>query len=142
LGFVPTTSGSLLAFDTVTGEIVDEHVIGTNTSTSIQLLEAQGLLSFTDGTNKLSFLDVSTGPGITSAKVHKASTTLIGSKFLFGAHVQINGLDIGEVTRDPDDPGHRIIVNRGKRDFSPGQSFTITVVNRDGSISNEFVLTR
>jgi hypothetical protein len=142
LGFVPTTSGSLLAFDTLTGDIVDEQVIGTNTSTSIQLLEAQGLLSFTNGTNSLSIIDISTGPAITSAKVRMASTTLIGAKFLFGARVKIDGVDVGEVTRDPNDPGRRIILNRGKRDFPPGQPFTITVVNRDGLISNSFVITR
>jgi hypothetical protein len=35
-----------------------------------------------------------------------------------------------------------MILKRGKRDFPPGQPFTITVVNRDGAVSNAFVLAR
>jgi hypothetical protein len=142
LGFVPTTSGDLLTFDTLTGDIVDAEPVGTNTSTAAQLLEAQGLLTFTNSSNRLFLLDIGTAPAITGVEVHRSTTTLLGARFLSGARVQINGVDAGEVNRDPNDPGHVITISRGKKDFPPGQSSSISVINRDGLASQAFILMR
>jgi hypothetical protein len=142
LGFVATTRGDLLAFDTLTGETVDTQPIGSNTFTVTQLLEPHGLLSFTNLTNKLFLLDTTAAPAIAGVEVRRSTTTLTGARFLSGAHVQINGVDAGEVNRDPNDPGRIITISRGRKDFPPGQSFSISVINRDGLASEPFVLMR
>jgi hypothetical protein len=142
LVLVPTVTGKLLSFDTLTGELIGNQFIGGNTATVIQLVESQQLLSFTDGTNKLTLVDMNTGPTVDGVKVRGSNTTLVGTNFLAGARVQINGMDVEGATRSPDDPGHIITISRGKRDFPLGQSFSISVINRDGLASEPFILTR
>jgi hypothetical protein len=142
MGVVPTVTGRLLSLDTSTGEIVGDKSIGGNAQTSVQLIESRRLLSFTDGTNKLTLVDMNTGPTIEGVKVRGSNTTLTGTNFLAGARVQINGMEVEGATRSPDDPGHIITIGRGKRDFPSGQSFSISVINRDGLASEPFLLMR
>jgi hypothetical protein len=142
LGLIPTVTGKLLSFDMLTGELIGNQFIGGNTATVIQLVESQQLLSFTDGTNKLTLVDMNTGPTIENVKARGSNTTITGTNFLAGVRVQINGMDVEGATRSPDDPGHIITIGRGKRDFPSGQSFSISVTNRDGLASEPFVLTR
>jgi hypothetical protein len=142
LGLVPTVTGKLLSFDTLTGDLIGNQFIGGNGATVIQLVESQQLLSFTDGTNKLTLTDMNTGPTIDGVEVRRSNTTITGTNFLAGVRVQINGMDLDGVARNPEDPGHIITIGRGKRDFPPGQSFSISIINRDGLASEPFVLVR
>jgi hypothetical protein len=143
LGLLPSESGRVFAFDTSSGEIVDDLAVKPNGGlSSIQLLDPPGVIVFSRGGDKLVFVDVSTGPIIDTIEVLRTGTIIKGANFLSGVRVQINGVDLSPVSRNPDDPGHEIEINRGKRDFPRGQEFTVVVINRDGASSKPITVVR
>jgi hypothetical protein len=69
-------------------------------------------------------------------------TIITGENFLNGAHVLLDGVDLGIANRSADNPGGEIIVGRGKKDFPHGQDFTFVIVNPDGRRSKPFTFQR
>jgi hypothetical protein len=141
IGFVSTHSLRLLSFDTLTGEIVNDVPLISENRTFISYSNQAGLLLYSSG-NKLVLEDVSIGPIISDAQVKGQQTIVKGANFLAGARVEINGLDLGVVNRNPENPGREIILDKGKRDFPAGQPFNVVVVNRDGLRSKAFTFQR
>jgi hypothetical protein len=141
IGFVSTHSLRLLSFDTLTGEIVNDVPLISENRTFISYSNQAGLLLYSSG-NKLVLEDVSVGPVISNAQVTKQQTIITGANFLAGARVEINGAEMGVIIRNPDDPGHQIILDKRKRDFPAGQPFNVVVVNRDGLRSKAFTFQR
>jgi len=142
LGFVSSHNGRLFAFDTLTGEIVNDEPMDFNGLRYIQLLKSHNLLIADNARNKLVITDVSTGPVITSVLVKGNRTIIKGKNFLAGARVQINGEDLGIANRALSKPGRRITIPRGENDFPQGQEFSVVVVNRDGLSSQPFTFKR
>ncbi|HLG16216.1 MAG TPA: hypothetical protein VJH03_17165 [Blastocatellia bacterium] len=142
LAFVGVGSGQLFTFDAATGEIVGDDRVDPNNVSSIRLLEGLGKLVFTKRINSIVIIDVATGPVVSGVRVKKKTTTIKGVNFLSGARVRLNGMDLGLASRNPDNPGHEITLNRGKKDFPSGESFTVEVTNPDGLTSKPFTFTR
>ena len=143
LGLLPSESGRVFAFDTLSGEIVNDLAVKPDGGlSSIQLLDPLGVIAFSGGGNKLVFVDVSTGPIIDAIEVLSTGTIIKGANFLSGARVQIDGVELKAARRNPDNPGREIEIKRGKRDFPRGQDFTVVVINRDGVSSKPFTLVR
>ncbi|HLG14924.1 MAG TPA: hypothetical protein VJH03_10545 [Blastocatellia bacterium] len=142
LAFVGVISGQLFTLDALTGEIVGDDRVDPNNVSSIRLLEGLGKLVFTNRTNAVVIIDVATGPVVSSVKVKKKRTTIKGANFLAGARIELNGVDLGLANRNPDNPGHEIILDRGKKDFPIGEEFTVVVVNRDGLRSTPLTFRR
>jgi hypothetical protein len=134
----------LFTFDTATGEIVsDERVNQVGRLASIRLVEDLNRIVASDlSSSHLLILDASTAPIIASVKVKRRSTIVIGSNFLSGAHLLIDGIDQGVANRSIDNPGTEIILERGKKDFPSGQDFDFVLINRDGVRSRPFLLRR
>ncbi|MEK6407382.1 MAG: hypothetical protein AABN34_10490 [Acidobacteriota bacterium] len=143
LGLLSSESGRVFAFDTSSGEIVNDLAVKANGGlSSIQLLDPPGVIVFNSGRNKLVFADVSTKPIIDAIEVLSDRTIIKGANLLSGARVQIDGVDLSGARRNPDDPGREIIIKRGKRDFPRGQDFTVVVINRDGVSSKPIAFAR
>jgi hypothetical protein len=142
IGIVSSHNGHLFTFDTSTGEIVNDELIGIRGLRYIQLLEPLGLLVFDNGNDSLEIVDVNTGPVISDLRLKSDRTIIKGANFLRGARVQINGVDSGIANRNPDNPGHEIILSLGKRDFPRGHEFAVVVTNRDGLGSKPFTFER
>jgi hypothetical protein len=143
LGLLPSESGQVFAFDTSSGEIVNDLAVKPGGGlSSIQLLDPPGVLVFKRGGDKLVFVDVSTGPIIDAIEVLRTGTIIKGANFLSGARVQIDGVELKVARRNPDNPGREIEIKRGKRDFPRGQEFTVVVINRDGVSSKPFTINR
>lgn len=142
LGFVSSLKNKrIFSFDTSTGEIVNEISVPDELSYIYRPGDLD-VLVYANGTNKLVVVDIATAPIVTDVQVKRGRTIIKGANFLFGARVQINGEDLGIVDRNPDAPGHEIIINRGKKDFPSGQDINIVVINRDGLRSNTFIFRR
>ncbi len=139
-GFLALNNGRLFRFDTLTGEIVGDEPIEENRFHFIHLLEPPGLLVYRIGLNKLVFVDISTGPVITSVKIKKKTTILSGMNFLSGLKVKVNGVEVENVERSLDQPGRQIIINQGRKNFPEGLDIVLTVENRDGLISKPFTI--
>ncbi|HLG17296.1 MAG TPA: hypothetical protein VJH03_22805 [Blastocatellia bacterium] len=142
LAFVGVISGQLFTFDAASGEIVGDDRVDPNNVSSMRLLEGLGKLVFTNGTNSVVIIDIATGPVVSGVKVKKKKTTINGGNFLAGARIELNGVDLGLANRNPDNPGHEIILDRGKKDFPSGEEFTVVVVNRDGLRSKPLTFRR
>jgi hypothetical protein len=142
IGFASSSNGRLFTFDTLSGEIVGDDLLESGKIFEIQLLESQGLLVYSNAENKLVFVDTSTGPAVTDVRVKNNRTIIKGANFLASARFEINGLDLGVVNRNPDNPGREIILDKGKRDFPAGQPFSVVVINRDGLRSKPFTFQR
>lgn len=143
LGLLPSESGRVFAFDTSSGEIVNDLTVKPNGGlSSIQLLDPPGVIVLKRGRNRLGFVDASTGPIIDAIEVLRTRTIIKGANFLSGARVQINGVDLSVALRNPDDPGREIEIKRGKRDFPRGQEYTVVVINRDGVFSKPITFVR
>ncbi|HKV41571.1 MAG TPA: hypothetical protein VJX67_20370 [Blastocatellia bacterium] len=140
LCFVPSINGHLFSLDTLTGEIIDDRLIGSNAASNLQLIEDSGLLSFGTGKNEVLLAGVSTGPSISGVKVRRKTTVITGNNFLVSVRVQFNGVDVENPARDPTDPGHRISVSQGREALTPGQPLRIRIINRDGLTSNTFTV--
>jgi len=141
LGFVSTHSFRLMSFDTLTGEIVNDQPLASENRTAIHYSPEVRALIYGSG-NKVVLEDIDLGPVITRIDVSKNQTSISGTNFLFGAHVTINGVDLGVADRNPGDPGREIILQRGKKDFPAGENFTVVITNRDGLSSKPFTLRR
>ncbi|HLG16217.1 MAG TPA: hypothetical protein VJH03_17170 [Blastocatellia bacterium] len=141
LAFVGVGSGQLFTFDAASGEIVGDDRVDDRVL-SMRLLEGLGKLVFTNGTNSVVIIDIATGPVVESVKVKKKTTTIKGANFLSGARVELNGVDLGLANRNPDNAGHEIILDRGKKDFPSGEEFTVVIVNRDGLRSKPLTFSR
>lgn len=142
LAFIPSGNGRLFTFDTSNGEIVRDVLINPNGLLSIRLLEPLNRLLASDLSNRFLLLDVETAPVISGIALKRKSTIITGENFLNGAHVVIDGVDLGIANRNAEDPGGEIVVDRGKKDFSRGQPFTFVVVNPDGLRSKPFTVQR
>lgn len=142
LAFVASGNGRLFTIDTITGEIVNDELIDDKRLLSIHLVEPLNLLAFGTGTNKINLVGISTGPVVSSVSIKESRTIVSGKNFLTGTHIQINGVDLGLANRRADDPGHKIIINLGKKDFPRAQDFSVVVVNRDGLRSEPFTFRR
>lgn len=142
LAFIPSRNGRLFTFDTSNGEIVRDVLINPNGLVSIKLLEPLNRLVVSDLTNRFLLLDVQTAPVISRIALKRQSTIITGENFLNGAHVVIDGVDLGIANRSADNPGGEIVVGRGKKDFPRGQDFTFVVVNPDGLRSRPFTFQR
>jgi hypothetical protein len=143
LGLLSSENGRVFAFDTSSGEIVNDLVVKPSGGlSSIQLLDPPGVIVFSRRGNALVFVDVSTGPSIDALEVHGARTIIKGTNFLSGARVQINGVNLKVARRNLDAPGREIIIKRGKRDFPRGQDFSVVVINRDGVSSKTITFVR
>jgi hypothetical protein len=140
IAFLATDTKRLVAVDTLSGEVVSDQEVGDvffiyrigNTDTFLT----------TNGTNVLKLLDLNAGPLIRGVTIKKRRLIIEGENFLAGARVQINGQDTGTATRTADNPGHEIILDRGKKDFPEGQDLTVEVINRDGLRSKPFTVAR
>ncbi len=141
MGFVAAGNGRIFTFDTLTGEIVNDQKVA-NRLFYISLIESQGLIACTNGSNKLILADVSTTPIISSIQVKKKQTIIKGANFLSGAKLKINGVDIGIANRNPEKPGNEITLERGKKDFPAEQEFTFIITNRDDKESKPFTYKR
>src|SRR6185369_1621683 len=93
LAFIQSDNNRLFTFDTATGEIVsDERVNQVGRLASIRLVEDLNRIVASDlSSSHLLILDASTAPIIASVKVKRRSTIVIGSNFLSGAHLLIDG---------------------------------------------------
>jgi hypothetical protein len=142
LGFLSSQNGYLFTFDTFTGDIINDELIDSQTISSIHLLESIGLVVTANGTNKLLLVSVSTGPVVKRVQIKNGRTIIKGANFLSGARLEINGVEVDPVNRNPDNPGRELIIERGKNDFQKGESYEFVVINRDGLKSRPFTLTR
>ncbi|HXG92877.1 MAG TPA: hypothetical protein VNN73_10995 [Blastocatellia bacterium] len=142
IGFISSlTLKRIFAFDTMTGEVVNEIPV-PDAPTFIYRPEGHDLIVYANGTNKLVVLDIDPKPVISEIKVSKKRTMIRGANFLSGARVEVNGEDLGIADRNHDNPGHEITINRGKKDFPAGQDVTIVITNRDGLSSKPFTFRR
>ena len=142
VGLLSLENGRVFAFDSLSGEIVNDLAVKRNGGlSSIQLLDPPGVIVFSRSGTKLVFVDVSTGPIIDAIEVLSTRTIIKGGNFLSGARVQIDGVDVN-ARRNAEDPGREIIIKRGKRDFPRGQDFTVVVINRDGVASKPVTFAR
>ncbi|HLG15036.1 MAG TPA: hypothetical protein VJH03_11120 [Blastocatellia bacterium] len=141
LGFVSSARGRLFAFDTATGDIVNDELVDPDRMFYIQLLEPLGKMVFSNGA-KLILVDTITGPLVADVEIDKKRTIVKGANFLSGARIELNGTDLGLANRNPDNPGHEVILDRGKKDFPIGEEFTVVVVNRDGLRSTPLTFSR
>lgn len=143
LGVLSTENGRVFAFDTASGEIVNDLAVKPNGGlSSIQLLDPPGVIVFRTRGNKLAFVEVSTKPIIDAIEVLSDRTIIKGANFLSGARVQIDGVELNVTRRNPEDPGREITIKRAKRDFPRGQEFTVVVTNRDGASSKTIIFAR
>ncbi|HSO76056.1 MAG TPA: hypothetical protein VLU47_14570 [Blastocatellia bacterium] len=55
--------------------------------------------------------------------------------------MKIDGGDLN-ARRSAENPGRKITLTRGKRDFPRGQEFTVVVTNRDGVASKPITFVR
>ena len=140
LAFLATMTKRLVAVDTLTGEVVSDQEVG-DLFFIYRIGDTDTFLS-TNGTNVLNLLDLNPGPSIHSIKTKKRKLIIEGENLLSGVQVQINGVDVSEVSRNPALPGREITVRVGKRDFDPGQNISVVVVNRDGLRSVPFTVNR
>ncbi|HSO76057.1 MAG TPA: hypothetical protein VLU47_14575 [Blastocatellia bacterium] len=70
LGLLASENGRVFAFDTQSGEIVNDLAVKPSGGlSSIQLLDPPGVIVFSRGRNRLVFVDASTGPVIDSIEV-------------------------------------------------------------------------
>jgi hypothetical protein len=134
IAFLATASKRLVAIDTFTGEVISDQDVGD--VFFIYRIGDTDTFVTTKGTNVLNLLDLNTGPSIDRVTVKKGKLLIKGANFLFGAHVLLNGEDLGVVERDPQDPAHQIIVRQKKKNLPQDQEITVVVVNRDGLSSN------
>lgn len=141
IGLVSTLSQRLLSFDTLTGDIVNDVPLISENQTYISYSNEAALLLYSSG-NKLVLEDVSVGPIVFDVQVKGQQTIIKGANFLAGAQVEINGVDVGVISRNPSDPGREIILDKGKRDFPASQPFNVVVINRDGLRSRPFAFQR
>jgi hypothetical protein len=144
LGFVSADTDRVFAFDTLTGDIVNELRLSPNLQNPqnfIQVLDPPGLVVSSNG-NAIVLTPLSVKPEITGMLATKKQTIIHGANFLSGARVSIDGADLGSVQRNPENPGHEIILTIGKSRFSVGQEFSVVVNNRDGLSSLPFTFRR
>jgi hypothetical protein len=143
LGLLSSENGRVFAFDTQSGEIVNDLAVKPSGGlSSIQLLDPPGVIVFSRGRNKLVFVDSSTGPIIDSIEVLSDRTIIKGANFLSGVRVRIDGVEDLTARRSLEAPGRKITITRGKRDFPRGQEFTVIVTNRDGVASKPITFER
>jgi hypothetical protein len=143
IGFISSLDKRIFSFDTLTGEIVnDTSVPVPYFLTYIYRPEELDVLVCANGTNKLMVLDINSGPVVTGVQVKSSRTIIKGANFLFGTRVQVNGEDLGIANRNPDNPGHKITIDRGRKDYPEGQQFSVVVTNRDGLRSSPVTFTR
>lgn len=136
IAFLATMTKRLVAIDTLTGEVVSDQDVGS--VFFIYRIGDTDTFVTTNGTNVLTLLDLDTGPSIRNITTSKHKLAIEGANFLFGAHVQLNGEDLGVAERDASDPGRRIVVRRGRKDLPHDQDITVAVQNRDGLKSKPF----
>lgn len=144
LGFVSADTDRVFAFDTLTGDIVNELRLSPNLQNLqnfIQVLDPPGLVVSSNG-NAIVLTPLSVKPVITGMLVTKKQTIIQGANFLSGARVSIDGVDVVSAQRNPENPGHEIILPVGKSHFSKGQEFSVVVNNRDGLSSLPFAFRR
>ncbi len=142
LAFIPSGNGRLFTIDTSNGEIVRDVLVNPNGLVSVKLLEPLHRLVASDFTNRFLMLDLETAPVVSGIAVTSQRTIITGENFLNGAHVVLDGVDLGIANRSADNPGTEIIVDRGKKAFPRGQDFTFVVVNPDGLRSKPFTFQR
>jgi len=142
LAFIPSGNGRLFTIDTSNGEIVRDVLINPNGLVSIKLLEPLNRLVASDLTNRFLLLDIETTPVISGIAVKRQRTIITGENFLNGAHVVLDGVDLGIANRSAENPGGEIVVGLGKRDFPRGQDFTFVIVSPDGLRSKPFTFQR
>ncbi len=142
LGFVSAGSDRAFAFDTLTGDIVNELRLPPNPENFIQVLDPPGLLVSSNGTNEIILTPLSVKPEITGIVVTKHLMTIQGANFLSGERVSIDGKDVDSAQRNPENPGHEIVLPLGKAHFPKGREFSIVVNNRDGLSSSPFAFRR
>ena len=142
LAFIPSGNGRLFTFDTSSGEIVRDVLINPNGLVSIKLLEPLNRLVASELTNRFLLLDMETAPVISGITVKRQRTIITGENFLNGAHVVLDGVDLGIANRSADNPGGEIVVGRGKKDLPRGQDFTFVIANPDGLRSKPFTFQR
>ena len=121
----------MFSFDTLTGEIVNNQLIDPTQLSYIHFLEHFNAVVCVTSKG-ITIVDVSAGPVITDVEISKRHTIIKGANLLSGARVEVNGEDLGIADRNPDNPGHEIILDRGKKHFLPGQPVNLIVINRDG----------
>jgi hypothetical protein len=129
----------VFGLDTQTGDLVNK----------VAMDMASNFIALIGGTNKmvvagakLLITDAPLRPVILDVAVGKKKTVVSGANFLRGASLTINGADAAPVGRDPTDPASGIIIDSGRKDFPTGQPFTLVIINRDGTTSEPFTLTR
>jgi hypothetical protein len=142
LAFIPSGNGRLFTIDTSNGEIVRDVLINPSGLVSIRLLEPLNRLVSSNFSNRFLLLDIETSPVINGIAVKRQRTIINGESFLNGAHVLLDGVDLGIANRSAETPGAEIIVDRGKKDFPRGQVFTFVIVNPDGLRSKPFAFQR
>ena len=139
IAFLATMTKRLVAVDTLTGEVVSDQEVG-DVFFIYRIGDTDTFLT-TNGTNVLTLLELDTGPSIRSVTFKKHKLIIEGERFLSGVHVQINGIDHVEATRNPSAPGREISVGVGKKDLPAGRDVTLVVTNRDGLSSAPFTVT-
>jgi hypothetical protein len=140
IAFLATMTKRLVAIDTLTGEVVSDQEVG-DVFFIYRIGDTDTFLT-TNGTNVLTLLELDTGPSSRGVIIKKHKVIVEGANFLSGVRVEINGVDLGVVNRNPENPGREIILDKGKRDFPAGQPFNVVIVNRDGLRSKAFTFQR
>ena len=142
LAFIPSGNGRMFTFNTSDGEIVRDALIDPSGLASIRLIERLNRLIASNLSNRFLLLDAETAPVISGIAAKRQRTIITGENFLNGAHVVLDGVDLGIANRSADNPGGEIVVGRGKKDFPRGQDFTFVIANPDGLRSKPFTFQR
>jgi len=141
MAFVSTASGNMFTLDTQTGEVVNRISLDPQFLTYLVLIQQTDKIVFNNG-NSLMIMDAPDRPLVSGMTVKAGRSVIRGANFLQGVRVTVNGVDVVGADRSATDPGGELIIPKGKRDFPPGQQFNVVIINRDGSVSDDFVLVR
>ena len=141
LGFVSASTDRVFAFDALSGDIVNELRLPPSQQNFIQVLDPPGLVVSSNG-DAIILTPIPVNPTIKGIVVKKKQTIIEGANFLSGARVSIDGSTVDPAERNPENPGHEILLPVGKARFTKGREFSIVVTNRDGLPSSPFTFSR